>query len=184
MTQRSSTEASTSTRTQPSVETFLPGCVVPCLYLVPGGYNIIAGGANRFISPGPRVSWRASGHPGGAKCCRITRTLREEVSALYKPIELIQIRKVNRIRIIHIAHILSRFLLTNMKTGVFYFVKLYTSTARAQQLPKCWIWACFMGLKHLFQITHIWLGSQQTASFGKKIEGYFATDLLFPQNQV
>ena len=39
-------------------------------------------------------------------------------------------------------------------------------------------------LKHLFKITHIWLGLEQTASFGQKIEGYITTDLLFPQNQV
>ena len=53
------------------------------------------------------------------------------------------------------------------------------------QLNVAWIFNMFYTrLKHLFKITHIWLGLEQTASFGQKIEDYFMTDLLFPQNQV
>ena len=92
-----------------------------CSLSVPGTWWLQYLAANRFISPGPRVSCRASGHPGGATCCRITQTLREEVSTCTNQLNANQKSEPNPN--CTYAHILSRFLLTNMKTGVFCFVK-------------------------------------------------------------
>ena len=37
--------------------------------------------------------------------------------------------------------------------------------------------------EHHSKIKHILLSLEQTVCFGRKIEGYFPTDLLFPPNQ-